>query len=470
MLLRTFFDEKLAQYAYLVGCQRTGEAIIIDPPRNVKTIVQEARKEGLMITAAAETHIHADFASGARQLAVEYGSTLYLSDEGDENWKYQYTDGLKAVLVKDGSLFNIGNIRFDVMHTPGHTPESISYIVTDLGGGATDPMGIFTGDFVFVGDIGRPDLLEKSAGAIGSAKAGAHQMFHSLKRFKELPDYLTVWPGHGAGSACGKSLGAVPQSTVGYEKRFNWAMSIENEEGFVTELLKDQPEAPSYFAQMKKVNNMGPDLIKDEPIVWETDAVALEVWSERKGNIILDTRPSHETENGLIPGSINIPFGKILPNWAGWLINYDEDITLIVKPEQAEEALIALRSIHLDRVVKLADPAIIQEAAVVSYETLTTEEFAELKENTDVQIIDVRNDSEWQGGRIAGTDHKMLGHLRKEGSTLDPNKPLLIHCQSGARSAIAASVMLSLGFKNVKHLAGGFNAWVRDRSNEVVTS
>ncbi|WP_227396451.1 MBL fold metallo-hydrolase [Jeotgalibacillus aurantiacus] len=468
MLFRSYFDEKLAQYSYLVGCQRTGEAILIDPPRSVEAILADAKKEGLSVSAAAETHIHADFVSGARQLAEKHGVKLYLSDEGDENWKYQYTDNLNVEPVTDGSTFKIGNIEFKVLHTPGHTPESISFILTDRGGGADKPMGIFTGDFVFVGDIGRPDLLEKAAGAAGTAESGAKAMFQSVQRFKELPDYLMVWPGHGAGSACGKSLGAVPQSTVGYEKQFNWAMKETNEAAFIEELLKDQPEAPAYFAEMKKVNKLGPAVLDETNVEWFNSADDLAAFSQQPGNIVIDTRPSKEAEKGLVPGSINIPFGKMLPNWAGWLINYDEDIALIVKPEQAEEAIQTLQSIHLDRIVKLADPAIIASVATETYTSVDTETFAKLKDNKDYQVIDVRNDSEWKNGRIEGTEHKMLGHLRKEGSKLDPNKPVLIHCQSGARSAIAASVMLGLGYKDVTHLTGGFNAWSKNRPKEVL--
>ncbi len=252
MFFRSFFDEKLAQYSYMVGCQRTGEAIIVDPAREITPYLETAKKEGFTISAVTETHIHADFVSGARQLATELGAKLYLSDEGDENWKYLYTDGLDVELVKEGSIFKVGNVKFEVLHTPGHTPESISFVLTDIGGGSDVPMGIFTGDFVFVGDIGRPDLLEKAAGVAGTSESGARQMFQSLNKFKELPDYLVVWPGHGAGSACGKSLGAVPISTVGYEKENNWALKHTDEEAFVAELLEDQPEPPRYFAMIEK--------------------------------------------------------------------------------------------------------------------------------------------------------------------------------------------------------------------------
>ncbi|MBM7649900.1 hydroxyacylglutathione hydrolase [Bacillus ectoiniformans] len=467
MLFRTFFDEKLAQYAYMVGCQRTGEAILIDPPRHVDHIIEAAKKEGMTITSAAETHIHADFVSGARQLAVKHDAKLYLSDEGDENWKYQYVDDINAELVKDGDKFKVGNIEFEVMHTPGHTPESISFILTDIGGGASKPMGIFTGDFVFVGDIGRPDLLEKAAGMAGTADSGAQQMYDSVQRFKQLPDYMMVWPAHGAGSACGKSLGAVPSSTVGYEKQFNWAMKIDNKEEFIAELLKDQPEAPVYFAEMKRVNKVGPNVVSGDMPEWTDNAAEVEAWAKEDKHVLLDTRPASEFEKGFIPGAINIPFGKMLTNWAGWLVGYDEEMAVIVDKDQAEEALIALRSIHLDDVVKLVAAESVKGAATETYKTVDVEKFDQLKE--DSQVIDVRNDTEWKQGHIQGAEHKMLGYLRKTGKELDQSKPVLIHCQSGARSAIAASVMKHLGFEDVTHLEGGFSAWSKKNSDSVVT-
>ncbi|MDG5472905.1 MBL fold metallo-hydrolase [Jeotgalibacillus sp. ET6] len=468
MFLRSYFDEKLAQYSYLVGCQKTGEAIVIDPPRHLEGILQDAEKEGLRVTAAAETHIHADFVSGARQLAVKHEAELYLSDEGDADWKYDYTDNLHVTNLKDQDSFKIGNVQFDVLHTPGHTPESISFLLTDVGGGADQPMGIFTGDFVFVGDVGRPDLLEKSAGAQGTARSGAEDMFESLQRFKNFPDHLMIWPGHGAGSACGKSLGAVPHSTIGYEKQTNWALQEKDKKTFVDILLKEQPEAPAYFAQMKKVNKLGPSILESSEQNWVSDPQEVVKWAAQKGHFLLDTRPSKEAEKGLVPGSINIPLGKMLPNWAGWLVDYDEKIALIVNSSQADEAILALQSIHLDQIIMLIDPKSIESIATASYKTVSKEMFEQLKEKDPVQIIDVRNDTEWTGGHMEGVQHKMLGHLREEGKKLDEEKPVLIHCQSGARSAIAASVMLSLGFKEVIHLEGGFGAW-KEKYPEKVT-
>ncbi len=261
MLLKYFYDDALAHASYMVGCQRTGEALIVDPGRDIERYLETAKREGMKIVAVAETHIHADYVSGARELAERVGAKLHVSDEGPPEWKYKYAKDYDAQLLKDGDAFRIGNVKFDVMHTPGHTPESISFMLTDEGGGASQPMGIFTGDFVFVGSIGRPDLLEEAAGLVGTAEIGARQLFHSVERFRALPDYLQIWPAHGAGSACGKGLGAVPSSTVGYEKLFNPALQFHDEQTFVDYILTDQPEAPKYFALMKKVNKLGPTVL-----------------------------------------------------------------------------------------------------------------------------------------------------------------------------------------------------------------
>ena len=216
MLLRRFYDTKLAQASYLIGCQKTGEAIVIDANRDVAQYIVAAEEDGVRVTHVSETHIHADFVSGSRELAQRTGATLLLSDEGDDDWKYAFAAESGATPLYDHDVFMIGNLKFEVLHTPGHTPEHIAFVVTDTPA-SSQPIGVVTGDFVFVGDVGRPDLLEKAAKVKGTMEAGARTLFHSLQKFKALPDHLQIWPGHGAGSACGKALGAVPMSTLGYE-------------------------------------------------------------------------------------------------------------------------------------------------------------------------------------------------------------------------------------------------------------
>ncbi|MFD1927936.1 rhodanese-like domain-containing protein [Sporosarcina siberiensis] len=454
MYFKSFTDPNLAQNSYLIGCQRTGEAIIIDPPRSFDHIIEDAEIEGLRITTAADTHIHADYVSGARQLAVEHGVKLYLSDEGDEEWKYGYTDGIDVDLVKDQSTFSIGNIDFEVWHTPGHTPESVSFILTDRGGGATKPMGIFSGDFVFVGDVGRPDLLEAVAGKEGTATSGARDMYRSLKRFSELEDHVIVWPGHGAGSACGKSLGSVPISTVGYEKQFNWALQIDDEEDFVKELLHEQPEAPVYFAEMKRINKVGPTVLQKQTIeLIKTIDELNRVVSEEKV-LVIDTRPAKTAEAGLYTKSVNIPLNKSFANWMGWIAKYDENLVVIADEEHHEEIKTTLQSIGLDRIRAFVNPAILADAELHTYETITVDEFNDEMKNDNTFVIDVRNDIEWKNGHLPNANHLFLGKLRNTEIPLD--KELLVHCQSGVRSAIASSILKARGFKTVKQMAGGY--------------
>ncbi|KZR59934.1 MBL fold metallo-hydrolase [Pseudobacillus badius] len=460
MFFRSYFDEKLAQYSYMVACQKTGEAIVIDPARDITPYVETAQKEGFRLTATTETHIHADFVSGARQLAHDYGVTLYLSDEGDENWKYQYLDNLSAQLVKDGDVFMVGNVEFKVMHTPGHTPESISFVLTDRGGGSTEPMGIFTGDFVFVGDVGRPDLLEKAAGVKGTAASGAAQMYDSLQKFRQLPDYLVVWPGHGAGSACGKSLGAVPLSTVGYEKANNWALQEMDKEQFEKELLKDQPEPPKYFAVMKKVNKAGPAVLTNETIPYVETYKELEPYISREDTIIVDTRNGNEFAQGHIEGTINLPYTKIFTNWAGWILDYEKQLVLIAEEQQTVHIQHSLESIGLDRIAAFASPNVVSEAPELEkYANINVDELKAQHEKEDVYVVDIRQQGEWEAGHIPTARHHMLGYLEEEADQLPKDKKLIIHCQSGARSAIGASLLQAKGFKNIENLASGFAGW-----------
>ncbi|MBT2624156.1 MBL fold metallo-hydrolase [Bacillus sp. ISL-32] len=466
MLLRYFYDEKLAHASYLVGCQKTGEAIVIDPGRNLKPYLQVAKEEGLNITAAAETHIHADFVSGARELGVTHQAKLYLSDEGDADWKYQYVDELKHQLVKGGDRFSIGNLTFEVMHTPGHTRESISFLLTDRGGNADRPIGIFTGDFVFVGDIGRPDLLEKATGIKGTSESGAREMFKSLMRFKQLlPDYLQVWPAHGAGSACGKALEAIPTSTVGYEKLFNWAMAYTDEEEFVKALLDGQPEPPKYFAVMKRVNKEGPALLKDLSAVPKVTSIEQVKDVQEKGQIV-DTRPSQEFAKGHVKGTLNIPFNKAFSNWAGWLIDYNRPVYFITNPDEVNELLEALHSVGIDNVAGFMDiDKILASGAfsLESYAEITPLDIAKLVEDGFVHVLDVRNLTEWQEGHIPNAQHIMLGTLQERLDEIKRDYPILVQCRSGARSAIGVSILQANGgFKQVLSLSGGIVQWQKD--------
>lgn len=461
MLLKYFYDKHLAHASYLVGCQQTNEAIIIDPSRDIDPYLQTAKEEGMTLIGAADTHIHADYVSGARELAERVGAKLYLSDEGDENWKYSFADQYDHQLLKDGDIFNVGYIHFQVLHTPGHTPEHISFLLTDRGGGADRPMGIFTGDFVFVGSVGRPDLLEKAAGIADTAVAGAKEMFNSLQRFKTLPDYLQVWPGHGAGSACGKGLGAVPSSTVGYEKLFNPALSYENLSEFVEMLLDGQPEPPKYFALMKRVNKEGPAVLGDlqRPPKLSPDALTELVVASHQ---VVDMAHPKQFAAAHVPGTINISMSN-LATWAGWLVDYDRPLYLITSPSQLDEAIRVLAKIGIDRVAGYFDAAEVAAAglATQSYAVKNAEELAQQILNNEVVLLDIRAQTEWDEGHLPHAQHIMLGYLNERTDEVLDGRPIVVQCRSGNRSAIAASILQAKGAKEVINMAGGIRGWAQ---------
>jgi len=461
MLLKYFYEEKLAHASYLVGCQATGEAILIDPGRDVEGYLHEAEANDLQIVAAAETHIHADFVSGARELAERTGARLYLSDEGGEAWKYLFAKEYDHVLLRDGDRFMVGNVRFDVLHTPGHTPEHVSFLMTDTAG-ADRPMGIFTGDFVFVGSVGRPDLLEKAAGMRDTAVVGARQMFHSVQRFKGLPDYLQVWPAHGAGSACGKGLGAVPSTTVGYEKMFNPALSLEEEQPFIEELLEGQPEAPKYFAVMKRVNKEGPPILHSLPSPEHLPARRLLDLLEA-GATVVDVRAPEAFAGRHIPGTINIPLPD-LANWAGWLVDYDRPVYLIIDTEAVDSAVHDLIYIGIDDIGGYFEPRAIEVLAEAghppqSYEVTTADRLAERILNEEVTVLDVRSESEWAEEHLPGAVHIMLGYLPERAREVINSKPVAVLCRTGARSAIGASILQAAGAEEVINMQGGLRDW-----------
>lgn len=458
MLLKYFYDDPLAHASYLVGCQKSQTAIIIDPARHIEPYLEMAGKHGLKITAVAETHIHADFVSGARELAERVGAKLLLSDEGPADWKYEYLDGYDHQLLRDGDSFFVGKVRFDVLHTPGHTPESLSFLLTDEGGGASKPMGIFTGDFVFVGSIGRPDLLEEAAGMADTAEPGARDLYHSIQRFRDLPDFVQVWPAHGAGSACGKGLGAVPSSTVGYEKLFNPALQFSKEQEFVDYILDDQPDAPRYFAVMKRVNKEGPRILganhQHSMLSIEQMSTAVE-----HGNVV-DLHPSKQFAESHVPGTLNIPL-PMLASWAGWLLDYEKPTWLIANAGDVETAARILHEIGVEQIEGAFEADQLSQSGLAkeSYKTGSPEELQEQIESGQLRLIDVRSQAEWNEGHIAQAEHHFLGRLPQSSSEIDSQSTWAVQCRSGARSSIAASVLQSAGIKDVVNVTGGITAW-----------
>lgn len=458
MYFKQIFEEKLAQYAYLIGCQATGEAIVIDPMRDIDRYVEIARKEGLTITAATETHIHADFLSGLREFA-EQGVKVYASDEGDEHWKYEWLkdSGYDYGFLYDGDEFPVGNIRFKVKHTPGHTPEHISFLVTD-GAAADEPMGMLTGDFIFVGDVGRPDLLESAAGQKGVMRSSARTLYNSVEEFKTLPDYLQLWPGHGAGSACGKALGAVPESTVGYELRFNNSIkAATGPENFVDYILEGQPEPPLYFARMKRDNRQGPKVLGKLPEPKKLTVDELWQHGSSAGSVIVDSRPRLEFMQGYLPGSLLAPMDKQFNTVAGSYVREDETIYLIVEEEQLEEAVRDLIRIGLDSIAGYTTPRELRlyleegrEKATI--EIIDFERVGELmKQNGQYKILDVRKVSEFDEGHMDGAINIAHTRLLDREKDLPGDKTLLVHCRTGIRAAVASALLARDNF-SVKYV------------------
>lgn len=458
MYFKQIFDKKLAQYSYLIGCHATGEAIIIDPLRDIDQYYKLAKDEGLKITAAADTHIHADYLSGLREFA-EKGVKVYASDEGDKNWKYEWlTDSnYDYQLITGGDTFSIGNIKFDVVFTPGHTPESVSFMVTD---GATtgQPMGMLTGDFVFVGDIGRPDLLEAAAGQIGAMKPAAKTLYKSVEEFKHLPEYLQVWPAHGAGSACGKALGAVPKSTVGYELRFSPAFkatSSENE--FVDFILEGQPEPPLYFARMKKVNKEGPAVLGVLP---KPPKVSIDEILNNRG-LIIDTRERHKFMNGHLKGSLLATFDKNFNTIAGsYTRDFEQDIYLIIEENSLEQAVRDLIRVGLDNIKGYALPEdlISLHGNLEQINAISFDEANRLQEDQNVRVLDVRKATEYAEGHVPGSINIAHTRLAGELDELPRDKQLLVHCSSGLRASYAIGLLAKEDF-DVQWIDDEFKSW-----------
>jgi len=318
---------------------------------------------------------------------------------------------------------------------------------------------IFTGDFVFVGDIGRPDLLEKAAGLKGTMELGAKQMFESIKRFKTLPDYLQVWPGHGAGSACGKSLGAIPSSTVGYEKIVNWALNMDDEDEFVQRLLEGQPEPPKYFKMMKKLNKNGPNIINKINL---PEKLSVEQFKEtlNNGYKIIDTRDNLSFANEHIEGTLNIQDNNSFSNWAGWILNYDEPFVIIASENRIEEINKKLIRIGLDNLLGYIDSINVLKnngLMVSSINRLSTEQMKEKIPNSF--IIDVRNRSEYLEGFIPGTEHIFVGYITDNLEQIPRDKDIVVYCASGERSSIAVSILKANGFNKVYNYSLGIVGW-----------
>jgi hydroxyacylglutathione hydrolase len=454
MIVKRFFEPLVAQNSYLIACGAAGEAVVIDPHRDVQQYIDAADAANVRITHVTETHIHADFLSGARELAHRTGASLCLSDEGDANWKYQFDHDRK---LKNGDRITIGNVNVDVLHTPGHTPEHITFLITD-GAVADQPIAAVTGDFVFVGDVGRPDLLEKAAKIAGTMEASAKTLWKSLQLLKPYPDWLQIWPGHGAGSSCGKGISAVPHSTLGYERLFNWAFNAKSEADFVTKVLSGQPDPPPCFAVMKRLNRDEGSGIGDQGSRQSAVRPTLEEVLAA-GHLVVDARPAQNFAESHRHGTLNIPLNGSFVTWAGWLIPYDRDFYVIT--DRFDDVKRALALIGLDRCIA-GHYSEFAGRGGESVPQVSAEELAKQQPSNGLVLIDVRSDSEWNEGHIPNAIHIPLGQLAERVNEIPAGEQIVTQCQSGGRSSIAASLLQKMGRKNVANLSGGYDAW-KDR-------
>ncbi|AHG90558.1 beta-lactamase domain protein [Gemmatirosa kalamazoonensis] len=467
MYFERIYEPSLAAASYLIGDQATGEALVVDPVRDATHYLDVAAAHRLRITHVTETHIHADFASGARELAERAGARLLLSAEGGADWQYEFAADAGATLLRDGDEFQVGRIRVRALHTPGHTPEHLTFLITN-DERATQPLGAMTGDFLFVGDVGRPDLLEKAAGIAGTMESGARTLFRSLQRFAEFPDYLQIWPGHGAGSPCGKSLGAVPQSTLGYERIANWALQIDDEDAFVRAVLDGQPEAPPYFGLMKRINRDGPATLGDRAAPRQVPAETL-VHALREG-LVIDARSTERFAAGHVPRTVNVPFGAKFATWVASLLPFDRPVFVVAESgsdDRVAEAARALALVGVDDFggwfdARVLDVWAARHGPLEKTPQTTVSELRARLERGEVAVVDVRNESEWEAGHLPGVTHVPLARLAEEVErvrALAHDRPIVVHCQGGSRSAIAASVLQANGMSQVANLAGGYAAW-----------
>ncbi len=451
MYFQQFYLGCLAQASYMIGSE--GEAAVVDPRRDVDLYIDEAKAQGLTIRHVIETHLHADFVSGHKELAERTGAKIYFGAAAGATFPH--------VPVHDGDEIRMGKVTLRFLETPGHTPESISVVVVDREK-SDAPVSVLTGDTLFIGDVGRPDLL----GARMSAQELAGMMYDSLHgKLLALPDATAVYPAHGAGSLCGRNISSETSSTIGQQRQFNYALRPMPREEFVAMMTADLPEAPAYFSRDASINREGAEALADLPAppALSPDEVARR---QEQGAIVVDTRPSSEYGAGHVPGSYHMGQSGQLASWAGSLLSPETPIVLVAEDEaRVAESRTRLARVGLDNVAGYLEGGILAwdraGRPLARTEQIAVDELkARLAEGADLTVIDVRRPGEFQAGHVAGAVHIPLHELGKRApAALDPEKPVAIICASGYRSSIATSVLERLGFRHFSNVVGGMNAW-----------
>jgi hydroxyacylglutathione hydrolase len=456
LILERIEVEGLAHYSYVVGCESARDIVVVDPERNVDRYLDLAHQRGWRIRAVVETHIHADYASGSRELAERAGAELALSayDHGE-----QYVVAFPHRALRDGDRIVAGMVVLQARHTPGHTPEHVSYLIYDGARSEQVPVVMLSGDFLFVGSVGRPDLLGAAA-----THSLAEQLYSSVAALADLPDGLEIHPGHGAGSMCGSGMSGRPVSTLGYERIANPFLErgLTREE-FVSRLLATRPPLPPYYLRMKTLNSQGPARLSSLPLPAALDVEAFARARER--GVVVDVRDPLSFAAGHIPGSLSIGAGASLATWASWVVPYDRPILLVAPSDD-----VALAAIHALRRVGLDAAEGVLAGGFDSWKqsgqpVRKTEQLAPrdleraLTAGSLAGLVDVRSENEFSAGHIHGALHLMGGFLSDHLEEVPRSGPVAIVCQSGYRSTVASSVLERAGFEHILNVTGGMNAW-----------
>ncbi len=451
MIFTQYYLDCLSQAAYLIGDETTGRAVIVDPRRDVSEYLADARELKLDIVGVINTHFHADFVSGHLELARATGAWIGYGEAAQADFEMRH--------LADGERISLGEVTLEIMATPGHTPESISVLVREH---ADDeiPYGVLTGDALFIGDVGRPDLLA----SIGFTADQLGRMLYDTvqHRLMGLADEVRVFPAHGAGSACGKNLSTEKQSTIGEQRRFNYACQPMSEEQFLAVVTAGQPSAPEYFVYNAVLNRKQRDVREPDALAPALDVEAVET-ALAAGAVIHDARDPQEFAAAHLPGAVNVPVDGRMAETVGMVFAPDQQIVVIAPDGQAQEVATRFARIGYDRVVGHAadveDLLLAHASAVQRASRLSVAEASDAVRRPEVQVVDVRNVGELDVGVIPGAVHIPLAELGRRSGELDPTRPVLAYCAGGWRSSVAASLLRSRGFADVSDVLGGYAAW-----------
>jgi hydroxyacylglutathione hydrolase len=452
LVFKTIQTHGIAELSYLVGDDDEGVAAVFDPRPDIDVYLEMAREEKLSITHIFETHIHADLVSGSRELCARVDSAkIYVSVEGGASYGFPHEK------VRDGDRFTFGETLITARHTPGHTPEHLSYLLAEADHPDT-PWGILTGDSLFVSSAGRPDLLGDK-----HTKKLAEKQFHTLRDFYlKLPDHVMIYPNHGAGSPCGADIGERLSSTIGYERKFNKFLQFPDVKAFTEYAIKTAPPVPHYYPVMKKLNAKGPEILGNLPRVPGLPPKAFKAAIKKKAGALVDTRTMLAFGGGHIPGAMNIGGSPVLSIWAGWMLASNEPILLVLENENDLEEVVRLfiRTGYSKFAGYLVGGMKAWQAAGFEQAEIRQMSVHELnKRKAKLQVVDVRSPREWNNGHVPGALHIFLPELRKRVKELDRNKPTAVYCASGYRASIAASILKEEGFDNLWNVPGSWEAW-----------